>query len=123
VEQKIEGKAFESIPSAYRYLENHFFRLRKLFPVSIHHDRVKLIRKGEAIARLSNRMGHALLLTNQKEWTKSDILSLYRSQDLLEKLFDVLKNEINGKRLRVSSRAGAEGRIFLSFSIRHFRMP
>jgi len=46
---------------------------------------------------------------------KSDILFFYRSRDLLEKLFDILKNEINGRWLRVSSRAGTEGRIFLYY--------
>lgn len=60
-------------------------------------------------------MGHTILFTSYKEWTKSDILFLYRSQDLLEKLLAILKNEINGGRLRVSSRAGTEGWIFLYF--------
>jgi len=43
------------------------------------------------------------------------VLEFYCSRDVVEKMFDVMKNELSSKRLRVSSRAVVEGRIFLTF--------
>ncbi|GFP23560.1 hypothetical protein HKBW3S09_01025, partial [Candidatus Hakubella thermalkaliphila] len=44
-----------------------------------------------------------------------DLLSLYRRKDALEKMFDVIKNELECGRLKVSSREAMEGRLFLTY--------
>ncbi len=40
---------------------------------------------------------------------------MYRQKDFLEKIFDVLQNEFDGKRLRSGSKDVVEGRLFLKF--------
>ncbi len=64
--------------------------------------------------RLANR-GITILLTNESELERERILELYRRKDYLEKTFDTLKNELDGKRLRGSTKDTLEGRLFLKF--------
>ncbi len=40
---------------------------------------------------------------------------LNRQKDYLEKTFDILKNEFDGKRLRAQSKDAVEGRLFIKF--------
>ena len=60
-------------------------------------------------------MGKTILITDREELGREDVLEFYRKRDVIEKMFDVIKNELSSKRLRVSSRAVVEGRIFLTF--------
>ena len=60
-------------------------------------------------------MGRMILITNKIDLEKEEILSFYRKKDKLEKMFDVMKNEITSGRLRVRSRHSVEGRIFITF--------
>ena len=76
---------------------------------------LSLKRKPKSITRLMNRMGKTVLLTNDPALGREDILNLYRRKDALEKMFDVIKNELESGRLRVSSKEAMEGRIFLTF--------
>jgi transposase len=62
-----------------------------------------------------NRMGKTILLTNDTTLGREDILSLYRRKDTLEKMFDVIKNELDCRRIRISSREAMEGRLFLTY--------
>ena len=62
-----------------------------------------------------NRMGKTILLTNDPKVGGEDILMFYRRKDVLEKMFDVIKNELDNGRLRVSSREAMEGRLFLTY--------
>ena len=62
-----------------------------------------------------NRMGRMILITNKIDLEKEEILSFYRKKDKLEKMFDVMKNEITSGRLRVRSQYSVEGRIFITF--------
>jgi transposase len=54
-------------------------------------------------------------LTNDPARERDEVLRLYGCRDRVEKLFDVLKNELIEGRLRVSSREALEGRLFLAF--------
>lgn len=83
----------------------------ELLPVG----RVQLTRKRNAISRWMNRMGKMILITNDETFNREDILSIYRQKDDVEKLFDIVKNELDVSRLRVSSRDGMEGRLFVTF--------
>ena len=46
---------------------------------------------------------------------REEILNLYRKKDVLEKMFDIVKNELETDRLRVSTKEAVEGRIFLTY--------
>jgi transposase len=60
-------------------------------------------------------MGATIFLTNHEGLEREQILTVYRQKDFLEKIFDVLKNEFDGKRLRSGSKDVVEGRLFLKF--------
>ena len=60
-------------------------------------------------------MGATIMLTNHNGLEREKILTLYRRKDFIEKIFDVLENEFDEKRLRSSSKDAVEGRLFLKF--------
>jgi transposase len=60
-------------------------------------------------------MGATLMLTNHPDLDRAKILELYRRKGYLEKTFDVLKNEFDGKRLRGHSKDVINGRLFIKF--------
>ncbi len=60
-------------------------------------------------------MGATIMLTNHNGLEREKILTLYRRKDFIEKIFDVLENEFDGKRLRSSAKDAVEGRLFLKF--------
>jgi transposase len=59
-------------------------------------------------------MGCFVLLAN-KQFSKLDILNSYRQRDSVEKIFDILKDEIDGDRLRIHNKYTMDGRLFLKF--------
>lgn len=62
---------------------------------------------------LSN-LGYFVLATNEKT-DKITILEYYRNRDKVEKIFDVMKNEMDGSRLRVHSNYNNDGKLFVKF--------
>jgi transposase len=73
-----------------------------------------LERKAKAIARQLNRMGFMLIITDEPDLGGPETLSVYRSRDAAEKLFDNLKNALELDRLRVHSAETAEGKLFVA---------
>jgi len=115
VEARVEGKEFWKKEAVEEYLEQSFKGISRLFDITGQTPRFELKRKPKSISRLMNRMGKTVLLTNDPALGREDMLSLYRRKDTLEKMFDVIKNELDSRRLRVSSKEAMEGRIFLTF--------
>lgn len=63
---------------------------------------------------LSNS-GYYVMATNKTELIRDEILSHYRNKDLIEKTFDIIKNEMDGKRLRTHNDFTTLGKIFKLF--------
>ena len=63
-------------------------------------------------AALNN--GYFCILTNTR-MDSSELLSVYRRKDMLEKGFDDLKNHIDMKRMRTHTTATTDGKLFLAF--------
>jgi transposase len=61
------------------------------------------------------KMGCFILLTNRQNMDKIEVLEYYRNKDNVEKIFDIVKNEMDGDRLRVHSQYNTEGRLFIKF--------
>jgi len=61
------------------------------------------------------KSGFYILITNKTNLRKEDILSFYRDKDVVEKIFDTTKNELDTNRLRSHSKTAAEGRLFVKF--------
>ena len=72
-------------------------------------------RKPNAVAKAMKFMGFTLVATSNPDLDRAAALSAYRSRDKAEKLFDLLKNEIDQRRLGTGDDSAAEGRMFLSF--------
>ncbi len=73
-----------------------------------------LERRHKAISRLTNRMGHMLLMTDAEgPHTAAGMLGNYRERDGVEKLIDNLKNALDFHRLRVHGEQAVEGKLFL----------
>ncbi len=115
IEERFNEREFYSKELAIEYLEKTFPRSRNLFEIEWRDNGFKLKRKGKAISRLINRMGKTILLTNNPDLDREDLLNLYRRKDIVEKMFDIIKNELEGNRLKVSSRKVMEGRLFLLY--------
>lgn len=61
-----------------------------------------------------NTTGWFVMITNDiKDPVKA--LEIYRQKDTVEKAFDDLKNDLDGKRLRIHSEQAMEGRLFIQF--------
>ena len=115
IEGRVEEKEFWKKEAVEEYMEQTFKGISRLFEITGEAPHFRLKRKPKSITRLMNRMGKTVLLTNDPALGREDILNLYRRKDALEKMFDVIKNELESGRLRVSSKEAMEGRIFLTF--------
>lgn len=115
LEAKVAEKTFYSRHQASSFMEETLAGSGKLFTLSLIEGKAILKRRTKAISRAMNRMGHTILLTNDETLTRDDLLLLYQRRNLVEHLFDVMKNELDDKRIRVRSRTALEGRVFLCF--------
>ena len=61
------------------------------------------------------KSGYFILLSNSEKLEKLNTLEHYRKRDIVEKLFEVEKNELDGHRLRAHSQYNSDGRIFIKF--------
>lgn len=95
------------------FLQNHVLeKYRQYFKWTTHLNRIEkdMPKIDEYLANL----GYFLIATNEKT-DKITMLEYYRNRDTVEKIFDVLKNEMDGSRLRVHSGYNADGKLFVKF--------
>jgi transposase len=59
--------------------------------------------------------GYFIVVGRESEIDKRELLDDYRNKDVIEKIFDVLKNEMDGNRLRVHSDTTTQGKMFVKF--------
>jgi len=74
----------------------------------------KMIKNEHTLKENLARMGFFITLSN-KELDKFSVLDYYRKKDMAEKIFDNLKNELDGDRLKVHNQINAEARTFINF--------
>lgn len=100
-----EAQAFkeENIPKAYQA----FFKYTR--------QTKTLGRNSQCIKKKVAQFGYFVLSTNRPGLNREDILAMYKDKDQVEKVFDLLKNEMDGGRLRAHSQYNADARIFIKF--------
>lgn len=110
---KIENIRFENKKQFDDYRESEipsglkdYFRFDRLTK--------KAGRNNKAIEKAITRLGTFVIATNH-EISKESVLSFYRKKDMIEKMFDVVKNELDGNRLRAHNHTTMEGRLFIKF--------
>ena len=60
-------------------------------------------------------MGYFVIATNAQQMDRHVVLHHYRDKDKVEKVFDGVKNHMDGKRLRVHSGYNLEGKLFVRY--------
>jgi len=96
------------------YLNEMFIGWKRLFEIDKKEGIFVLSRKEEEINELIDSFGYSVIVSNY-DFGIEEVISLYRRKDVVEKVFDVIKNELNSKRLRVHSHEAMEGRLFITF--------
>lgn len=76
---------------------------------------LNLVKNEALILEKFSRSGITVLITNDNTLTKERALSLYRRRNSVEMVFNVLKNRLDGGRLRTHSTEAASGKLFLLF--------
>jgi transposase len=115
LEHSAQQQTFQTQQEARRYLSTHLKGASKFFHVTGKAGQIEMKRKSRTLSRHMANMGTTIMLTNHSLLAPAKILDLYRHKDYLEKLFDPLKNEFDGKRLRGGTKETVEGRLFVKF--------
>ncbi len=115
LEASAQQKTFHSLKEARQYLSRQIKGAVQLFQVTRRDTQVTVTRKPQTLARQIGKMGVTIMLCNHQDIERGTLLEYYRRKDYLEKTFDVLKNEFDGKRLRGRTRDAIEGRLFIKF--------
>ena len=69
----------------------------------------------DKVDRLMKRKGMFLIFTTDMDATPEDILFHYRAKDVVEKLFDQIKCEMEGNRVRTHNEKTTDGKVFVTF--------
>jgi transposase len=67
------------------------------------------------INNYTSKFGSFILASNRENLNKEGVLEAYRKKDLVEKMFDIVKNEMDGDRLRTHSDQTTRGKLFIRF--------
>ncbi len=114
IEDKLKAKRFETLKKYMDYKKSEipvkyadYFKWNK--------QTLKIEKNARKISEHISSLGNFILLTNNMEMDKIDVLDHYRRRDRVEKIFHIVKNEIDGRRLRVHGNYNNEGRLFIKF--------
>jgi hypothetical protein len=112
-----ERETFESLGQARSWLAGNSGGLAKYFDIEVKEGRPFIRLKPNRVAADSKKFGMALIATSgvEAEAGKEEVLAVYRSRDIAEKVFDSYKNATGNSRLRTGGDESAEGRIFIAF--------
>ena len=110
----LKNKTFTNLKQAIEFKETN---LPKKYQTSFKWNKTTglLERNFRIIKQRLSKMGYFILSTNDQKLDKQSILKNYRDKDQVEKVFDLLKNEMDGNRLRSHSQYNTESRLFIKF--------
>jgi transposase len=108
---KAELSAFKRYPKNKLKRYEPYFTLKKHehgggFDYAVDAEKVDTIRK---------KKGFFLIFTTDKESTPEDTLYHYRAKDVVEKLFDQIKCDMDGNRIRTHNEQTTDGKVFTTF--------
>lgn len=113
-ENTLKNTRFPSLKEAIKFKTNNIIKkYQELFKWN--RTTGMLERNVMKIKEKISSLGYFILLTNRKEMSKIDMLEKYRNKDSVEKVFDLLKNEMDGDRLRAHSQYNSDARLFIKF--------
>jgi len=113
-ENIIKNKQFSSLKKTQLFKENNIVKAYRDF-FKWNRSSGMLERNIRNIKAKISKFGYFILSTNRDDLDKETILTNYRNKDHVEKVFDLLKNEMDGGRLRAHSQINADARLFIKF--------
>jgi len=116
LESTIRKEGFKKKSETIQFLSNKLPNPSRFFHLKTVDGIVDITRKPRNISDYVSKLGSVIIVTNHKSLKFEKILTVYRRKDYVEKIFDILKSELDGNRLRASSKDAVEGRLFIKFS-------
>ena len=114
IEKKMAEKEFPTIIDWINYKNNNIIEKYRDF-FKWNKSSFKAERNIININTHLSRAGYYVMATNKTDLHRDEVLSHYRNKDLVEKVFDMMKNEMDGKRLRTHNDYTTVGKVFLLF--------
>lgn len=113
-EKIIKNKTFDSQKEAIDFKEAN---IEKAYRYCFRYNRSsgKLVRDNAYVKARISKFGFFTLLTNNESLGRDEILTNYRNKDQVEKVFDLLKNEMDGDRMRAHNQFNVDARLFINF--------
>lgn len=87
---------------------------RKYFDIEVEKGNIVAIPKEEEIEKHTKNYGYFSLISNEN-LEVSEVLNIYRQKDVAEKAFHNIKDRLDTRRVRVSSKPTLDGKIFVTF--------
>ncbi|NOY65444.1 MAG: IS1634 family transposase [Nitrospirae bacterium] len=115
IEDAVAVRRFRAREEVEEFIEGQFRGGSRFYSIEVSAEGVELLRRQKALSRRINIMGKMILLCSVFGMDRVEVLSLYRRKDFIEKVFEVMKNEIDDGRLRIRRIDSLEGRLFLMF--------
>lgn len=117
IEAKARKETFSLRAEATTWLRENAGALAKCLRVCGSHDEdIRIERKPHAIAMATARMGYTVVLRSQLGASAEEALLDYRCKDRVEKLFDMLKNELDQRRMHTGVNESVQGRLVVAFA-------
>lgn len=117
IEENIANNSYNDEKLAYECVEKIPGIYKKYFLIENKENVYRIEKNFESMGDYVNKMGKIILITKSNNTKKKSIIKSYLLRDGVEKVFDVMKNEINENRLRVSSTESINGRLFINFLV------
>lgn len=115
IEDKINRTKYEKEDDITDEIESIAPGYSKYYDIIAKSNKFYIKRKASAIKQKTMRFGTYILLSNMDGQSKERLLELYKRRDRVEKIFDIMKNDLEENRLRVNKRERAEGTLFIIF--------
>jgi transposase len=115
LEFQLSQNTFDDVEEAAEFMNRTMRGSAKLYGIKNLAEKISITRKRNAISHRINYSGKMILISNNRKLHRDQIINLYRQKDDVEKLFDIMKNEIEDARLRVQSRESMDGSLFILF--------
>ena len=116
IEKSFKIKDFSNKKEALLYLEESLKSKKKFFLIKeLSKNKFTIERNIEVFKKEVLKMGVMILVTNDFNLKKEEVLDLYRKKDTIEKIFLSYKHDINEKRSRTHSLVAMRGSLFINF--------
>lgn len=114
IETKHKDKKFNTLKEFQKFKKEQIpDKFRKLFKWN--KTNLYFEKNIKTLNEYISNLGYFVMASNSENMDCSKVLTYYRDKDKIEKIFDILKNEMDGARIRSHSQNNADGKIFVKY--------